>query len=388
MRVIWAIAAKDLRQRLRDRSAIVVGFVAPILIAGLMSLALHNVDRFHVRLVVVDRDHGAIATAFRGLLDSKPIRAIATVRDAASDADARHQLRTKHADAAIVIPAGFSRAATTDARGSLLVHTTVDQPLAGQVARSIANGFVAQVDADRLAVATALATRSPPSDTARLAALAARLRLPETTVTAPVGRHQLTAISYYGPGMAIFFVLFAVMFVSRSFFTERRNGTIARISAAPIRPAAILAGKALSVFLFGASSLFAMAVVTTVLFGARWGPAAPVALLCILMSLSVVALTAFVITSARTERQAEGLSSIIVFALALLGGNFVALSRESDLLRRISLLTPNGWALRGFTDLSTDAGAGSVVRPALAMTVFTIVVGTLAVTRARRTLVT
>jgi ABC-2 type transport system permease protein len=131
-----------------------------------------------------------------------------------------------------------------------------------------------------------------------------------------------------------------------------------------------------------------MAVVTSVVFGARWGPAAPVALLCVLTSLSVVSLTALVITSARTERQAEGLASIIVFALALLGGNFVALSRESDWLRRLALLTPNGWALRGFTDLSTDAGAGAVVRPALAIAVFTVVVGVVALARARKTLVT
>jgi len=34
MSAVLAIALKDLRQRLRDRSALVLGFVAPLAVAG------------------------------------------------------------------------------------------------------------------------------------------------------------------------------------------------------------------------------------------------------------------------------------------------------------------------------------------------------------------
>ena len=85
------------------------------------------------------------------------------------------------------------------------------------------------------------------------------------------------------------------------------------------------------------------------------------------MALAVVPLTALVITLARTERQAEGMASIVVFGLALLGGNFVFVSAEPTIMRRLALLTPNGWALRGFTDLATNAGSGAVVEPVVAI---------------------
>jgi ABC-2 type transport system permease protein len=42
------------------------------------------------------------------------------------------------------------------------------------------------------------------------------------------------------------------------------------------------------------------------------------------------------------------------FLFALLGGNFVNSGNLPDALERLSLLTPNGWALRGFTELSLD----------------------------------
>jgi ABC-2 type transport system permease protein len=95
--------------------------------------------------------------------------------------------------------------------------------------------------------------------------------------------------------------------------------------------------------------------------------------------ISVVALTALVIVVARTQGRAEGMASIVVFALALLGGNFVFLSAAPPLMRTLALATPNGWALRGFTDLATlGGGIGTVVPPAAAMLAFSAVVGSLA----------
>ena len=61
--------------------------------------------------------------------------------------------------------------------------------------------------------------------------------------------------------MAIFFLLFAVGFTSRSFFSEVNDGMIDRIAAAPVRPTALLFGKALSVFAYGIASLTTVLVV-------------------------------------------------------------------------------------------------------------------------------
>ncbi len=110
--------------------------------------------------------------------------------------------------------------------------------------------------------------------------------------------------------------------------------------------------------------------------------------LCIAMSVSVVALTMIVIALARTERQADGIASMVTFGLAIIGGNFLFVSQAPELLRRLALTTPNGWALRGFTDLSTGVGTvEAVLVPTLAILGFSVVVALVAVAFSRRALV-
>lgn len=381
----FVIARKDLRQRLRDRSAIVLGLVAPLLIAALMSLAFNGTESFHFTMGVVDADHGPVASGILEALDSSELRQIVTTKSLPDKAAAVGAVRDKAVDAALVIPAGFSAATEGGHPLPLTTVTSVNNTVAGEITASIASSFVAQLNADRLSVATALAAGAPSDQSARLESLAAGLSIPEQAVQRPLGAHQLKTISYYSPGMAIFFLLFTISFTARSFFVDRTEGMIERIRAAPVRPFEILAGKALSVFVYGAASLATVAVITSVAFGANWGDPAAAVLLGTAMVVSVVCITALVMTLANTQRQAEGVSSILVFGLALLGGNFIFLSSAPPIMTTLSLFTPNGWAMRGFTDLSTiGGGLGTVTEPVLAILAFSVVAGSLAALRARR----
>jgi ABC-2 type transport system permease protein len=161
------------------------------------------------------------------------------------------------------------------------------------------------------------------------------------------------------------------------------------MAVAPVPRRAILAGKALSVFVYAVASLATMALVTAVGFGADWGHPVAAAAIIVAIAASVVALTALVIAIARTDRQADGLSSIAVFTLALLGGNFIFISEAPPAMRTLALATPNGWALRAFTDLATTSGGlthdlGLIVGPLVGIGVFTGVAAGLAAALSRR----
>jgi ABC-2 type transport system permease protein len=389
VRAILVIAAKDLRQRFRDRSALILGFVAPLGIATLMSFAFQASEEFHANVGVVNADDGVLAGAFLGALEGPELAKVISVTPVDSVSDARDQVDRAVVDAAIVIPDGFSEAAAGGSPTPVDVLTSVDNPLAGEVARAIASAFVAQVNANRLSVATAIAAGASPARLGELLTAVSNVRLPEQTNQQPVSGKPLHAVSYYAPAMGIFFVLFAVGFTARSFFGEQRGGTLERMAAAPIRSSAILVGKAVSVFVYVLASLATVAVVTTVAFDADWGSPVATAAVCAAVAIAVVTLTAIVISAARTERQAEGLSSILVFALALLGGNFLFISAAPPLMRTLALGTPNGWALRAFTDLATTSGGlGHDLRliaiPVLAIMLFSLVVGTIAIALSRR----
>jgi ABC-2 type transport system permease protein len=365
VRAALVIAAKDLRQRLRDRSALVLGLLAPLGVAALMSIAFSSAEAFHADVALVDADRGPLAVALRDTLTSPELSDLITVRTMATAQEARRQVDAGEVGTALVVPAGFSTAATGDSPMSLTVLASPDHSVEAQVAEAIAASFVAQVNADRLSIHTALAAGVSSDRTAVLVAAATKLQLPETLEGRATGFRQLKTVSYYAPAMGIFFMLFATGFTARSYFLEQRDGTLERISAAPVARGAVLLGKSLATFGYGVASLTTLAVITSVAFGADWGPPAAAAALIVAMGVVLVALTALVIAVSRSERQADSIASIITFALVLLGGNFVLISQAPEALRRLALTTPNGWALRGFTDLATGASATSAVVPAL-----------------------
>lgn len=379
------IAGKDLRQRLRDHSVIAVGVIAPVAVAALMSVAFSNVSSFHYTLGVVDEDHGPVAAGLLRGLTGTSLRDTLTVRPVPSEARAAEEVRDQALGAALVIPPGFSAALAGSRATTLRTLGSVNNPPAASVTEAIASSFVAQLDADRLSVATAVAAGVPPSHAGELAAAASRLRIPERIVERPLTAHPIKAVSYYAPAMALFFLFFTISFSARSFFVDKDEGMIERMRAAPIRPVEILAGKALSVFAFGTSSLGLIAVITSVAFGADWGNPVPAAAVCLAMVTAVVCLTALVIGLSRTRSQADGISSAVVFVLAILGGNFVFISAAPPVMRTLALLTPNGWALRAFTDLATTGGGlGAVAVPLAAILAWSAAAGVGATLLARR----
>ncbi len=388
IRAALSIAGKDLRQRFRDRSALVLGFAAPLLVATLMNLAFRGTEEFHATLGVADDDGGEVAGHLLEVLRSPELADVITVEDLAGAAAARAAVDGADVDAAIVSPAGFSAAVASAGPARLEVLTSVDRLLAGEVAQSLASTFASQVSAVRLSVAAAVAGGAGPEEVQRIVAESTSAVPPEVAVERPSGDRQLQGVAYYGPAMAMFFVLFAVGFTARSFFLERREGTLDRMAAAPLRPWAILAGKAMSVFVYALASLLTMSLAGAVVFGASWGSPLAVVALCVVMAAVVVSLAALVMSVARTERQAETISSALTFSLAVLGGNFVFLGAAPEVLRRIAGFTPNGLALQAFTDLGTGTPAGDAVAgPLVGMAAIAAAVTAVAAWAGRRAVV-
>lgn len=379
------IALKDLKQRLRDRSAIVLGFVAPLGIALLMSNAFSGVENIHLRSGFVDADGGVLVSSLRQTFEDPALADLVELVEIDDEAKARSMVDDGDLDTAIVVPKGFSDGALGGDPVSIRVLSSSNAQVGGEVLGAITEGFVAQVNANRLSAAAVVAAIPPGAASPDRVGRVAQLRIPVRVQERSIAARQLKTISYYGPSMGIFFMLFGVGFGARSFFGERTNGTLDRLGAAPVRAWQILVGKAISVFAYGTLSLGTVVAVTSLLFGADWGNPLAVLALCLAMVTSTVALTMLVIAVARTERQAEGMSSLVVFVLALVGGNFVVAAGMPEGLRRLALITPNGWALRGFSDLAVGIPAfDAVALPVAAMLGFSAVVSSIAVLASRR----
>jgi ABC-2 type transport system permease protein len=161
--------------------------------------------------------------------------------------------------------------------------------------------------------------------------------------------------------MAIFFLFFTVGFSARSLLAERETGTLARIGAAPVPGWAVLAGKAIPAFVIGLTSMTVMLVVMRLMFGATWGDPVAVAVLTLVTVLGIFGVTAIVQTLARNQQQADSYAGMVGIVFALLGGNFFPLDQLPGPVRQIAMFTPNGRALRAFSDLAAlGGGLGSI----------------------------
>jgi len=391
MRAALVIALKDLTQRLRDRSALVVAFIAPLGLALIISAAVGSgfSGNFDATYAVLDEDASAISTAFtEQVLRAPQLRDQIKVVASGSVAEARESIRRDALSAAFVIPKDFSDAVTGNRRASMTVLRNPEAAIGSEVAVALARAYTDQINAGRLSVLTTIrATGAPPDPAtiAELAGAAAAERIPIELVDGPVGVREVSGAGYFGPAMAIFFLFFSTSFAARSLLAEREQGTMPRVLAAPVHRASIIAGKALTGLAVGLASLTVMFLTFALLLDIDWGDPVTLAVLSIFTVLAVMGLTAVVQSFARTQEQADSYSNIVGVLLALVGGSFFPIFQMPDLIQRISVIAPNAWALRGFNDIVYDGATLTDLGPNLTVILaFTVVTSTIAVVRARR----
>ena len=376
------IAEKDLRQRIRDRTALLVGVLLPFALASILALTLGGAAEGDLDLEIglVDLDGGAVADRFEQTLRAADV---GTVHPLGDRDVAERRAEEGSLDAAFVLPVGLSARSTSGGGGSIVVIGSPDSDLGPLVATSIARSFAARLDGIAIAVATASET---PEDGPAIADAAAQLSPAASLDISVTADEGVTPSTFTAIGMAVFFLFFTVEFGIRSVIEEREQGTLARLLAAPIRPASVLIGKGLASFVVGVLSTGLLVVSTTLLLDASWGPLVGVALLVVTGVVTAVAVTSFVATFATTSTQAGNYASIVAVVGGLLGGTFFPISQAPGLLASARFLSPQGWLMEGFTELATGGGLVGAF-PALAGTlVIGVAFGTLTWVRARRML--
>ncbi len=386
MTAVIVVAVTDLIRRIRNRSALIVAIGAPVAMAGVFGLLLDGATGARFTVGVADADRSAISRqVVRTIVATGGDEAArggeaggrAGDRDGAVDAqggesgegaggrvrfrtfddgaELRHAVDSGDVDGGVLVPGGFGDDAAAGRKLTVVALRDPRHAIGGQVASAVAASVGNQVARVGLSVRVASQlTARPPGDLVDAAGdRGAAFRLDEGGDTS----RSVDAAAFFGASMAIVFLFFGVAYAPRSLMKEKEDGTLARVLASPIAPGSLLVGKVIGVAVLGALGFGVVWWVTTAVFGAAWGPPVTVALLIVATVLSISGVSAFVCGLARTNEQADTYTSAVTFVLALLGGNFVGPANAPPLIQRLALLTPNGWALRGFTAAAVD-GAG------------------------------
>jgi len=376
----FLIAVKDLKLRFRDRSVFILGIVAPLALAFIFNVVFGPAASgtgLGLEYGVVDLDHSEISTAFVAILEEAERQGILTAIEAGD------------IDAYFLIPVGLSQAVMTNVSATVDVIGDIDAPTSTQIAASFAEQFSAGVAASQVAVATTArvaGAQITPEFIASLGQDPARAASSFTISDQTAQTRQLDATTYFSAGMAAFFLFFTVQFGVLGLLEEERDGTLARLFAAPISRLSVIGGKAILSFAIGVLSMGVLVVATSLLpgLGADWGAPLGVAILVIAGVLSAVGIMGLVASMARTPETAGNLGSIIAVILAMLGGTFFPIGSAGGLLSRLTYVTPHAWFLRGLGDLAGGAVWSEALPAAGAMMIFALVTGVIAWSLLRR----
>lgn len=377
MRSLLAITRKDLRLRLRDRSVIITGLLAPLVLALIFNFvfgsAFSGEADFEPAYGVVATDDGETARILAGIADSIG----AEPQMFASVAEAEEAVDAGDLDAVFVIPAGFDQSIQAGGGGELEVIGNVGSPTATQIAAAIASGYGLGLERVQLSIAAGVASGGDPAILVP-AAVEGQNRSPVTIGSIEAAIRQLDGTTYAIAGMAVFFLMFTAQFGFRSLLDEKRDGTLARILATPTSPRSVLGAKTLVSFLLGLMSLTVLLIAGAVLMGAEWGNPLAVALLVLAAVAAAVSISAIVSGFAKTPESAENQHAVVSVVLGMLGGTFFPIGQEGGVLSTLTALTPHHWFLRGLANVAGGGGVAEALPAVGWLLLMSVVLGSVA----------
>lgn len=361
----WQITRKDLLLLLKDKRAVVVLLVLPLLFISIVGMSTgqfltRDDESQRFRILVVDQNDSELSHQLVQTLQRHRELSVTAV---ASAADAGDTLQRGDASMLITIGAEFENRA-----GELRISEVFNSdtgPLAGGpealdlkletrpaaigIGRLLEGVIFSQVVK---VVAPVAARKNPLTRTWVRDSSSESVGEVQPRMVSSVEKHIRAGTAVYSwvvPGFTVMFAFFVISVMARSFITERDNGTLRRLLLAPVSRVSVLAGKTIPFYLTSVIQCLLLFLCGRLLFGMSWGPA-PIYLIPVILctSLAATSLGLLLATAVNTEQQVSSYGTTLILVLSSLSGCFFPRDMFPQTMKRISLCTPHGWALKAF----------------------------------------
>ncbi len=154
-------------------------------------------------------------------------------------------------------------------------------------------------------------------------------------------------------GLIVAFVMFFILFGSGWLIEERTNGTIKRLGTGKDALAASFGGSILSLLAAGILQILLFSLLLRLLFGVVLFRGVMPYLLMIAYLLSVISIGMFLSTVLTSAAQLQAVAPVVALMTGFAGGCFWNWVEMPEGIARLSLLTPQGWALKGINSMLT-----------------------------------
>ena len=364
------IAAKDLKIILRDRNALLMMFLVPMLIISVSGLALGGdyEQNMRISVLVVDLDNDEVS---RGLVEFLEDIDILDVDMESNEFAARERVKNQEYGRLIIIPLGFTESVMTGQDTELLIIENPTEESQNTVLEKIVEGYASRISTNVVVVKTVGAYGIPVYTEEQIMEIVdtaeqfvqpppVEVRIESTASSLA----EFSAFTQYVPGFAVMFLLFTTVQIgSVSLIKEQEAGTLRRLVTAPISRVEIIGGKIASTFIRGFVQLTVLMYFGNVVFGLNLG-SDTLALLILIAAITLAStgLGLLVAVLVKTADQADSVSLLLVLIMSAVGGSWWPLFIEPQFMQDMAHFTITAWAMEGFYDLIYfDLGLAGIV---------------------------
>lgn len=394
----FLIGIKDVKLAFRDRAALIFMLLAPFLLTLGMGLVT---GRFSgsgssgisdIPVVIVNQDDGELSAALVDVFNSEDLAELVEPSLGTSPEAARLQVDEDQVAAAIIIPAGFTDSIIPKQEDlesgiepetvKIEMYANPSRPTSAGIIKSILDEFMSRIEEGSLGGQTAIIQMflsgriTPEQAEAASEEMGERLQnapdhetltITLNTSTAEGEEVEFDVLAYLAPGMALMFLMFTVSYGGRSILAEKSQGTLPRLLVSPTNATQILGGKVFGIFLTGAAQMFILIGATSLLFQLKWGDTLGVVVLVLAAVFGATGWGMLITAFARTPAQVGSVGSAMMLIFGILGGSFISLDQMPPLVQSVSRITPNSWALDGFTTLALGGTLSALSTPITAL---------------------
>ena len=399
----FLIGLKDVKLIFRDRAAVVFMLLAPFLLTIGMGFVT---GRFSgnstsgisdIPVILVNLDQAELGNAMVDVFQSEELADIVEPSETSNPTAARLAIDEDKAAAAVIIPVGFTRS-VIPSEGRMLdpeyaevepvqieVYTNPARPTNAGIIKSIVDEFVSRVDEGRTSGMTSIVQMlqtgiiTPQQAETEGRSLFEGMDQSESSAlvlkTDDEGAQavEFDILAYMAPGMALLFLMYTVTYGGRSILAERAQGTLPRLLVSPTNSAQILGGKVFGIYLTGIAQITILILASAVFFQVKWGDPLGMTVLILAAVFGATGWGMLITAFARNPNQVASIGSAIMLIFGILGGSFISLELLPLPVQLLSRITPNSWALDGFTTLALGGGLPELAEPIIAL----LVMGTL-----------
>lgn len=329
----------------RDRTALVLTFVLPVLFFSIFAAVFGAVDRGSTNAVpaaLLQLDDAEMADDLvAALTRSEHLQIVSVARDPGERRGILDAIRTGQLTAAIVLPEEFTARLEEDPAAGTRVELLVDaaNPIAVEIVSGVLQAAALEIGY-RLMMEEVEAAPSAGSGP---------LRIEVQDVLGADGKRP--SIAFFAAGIGVMFLLFSVSGRSALLIRERETGVLTRMLASRMRLRDVLLGRWLFLAMLGFGQVTVMFAWGAIAFGLDLWTARHLAGFVLMTVVTSAAAAAFGILLAclcRTRAQLNGLAAVVILIMSALGGSMFPRFLMSEQLQRFGLVTFNAWALDGY----------------------------------------